>query len=313
MVSQGSASLTTSSNETRQALLSRQAEAQTLASRLPDLLIEAMRIAMTIAHGIHGRRRVGPGETFWQFRQYENADSVTLIDWRRSASSDQLYVREREWEAAHTFWLWPDLSASMDFQSHLGACSKRDRTLVLLLATAELLVRSGERIGLLGLSNPTASRHATSRLAEIVATHATSPVLTSGLPPAIQLSRFSSVILFSDFLDPPDEIIGRIRTLAAAGVSGHLIQVLDPAEETLPYEGRAEFLSPESNQRWVADHVGSLREQYMTRLAQHKAEICEHIQRMGWSHLCHHTDRSTAEPLLQLIARLQVGDVGGTR
>ena len=313
MASQGPVSLKTSTDETRQMLLSRQAEAQTLASRLPDLLIEAKRIAMTIAHGIHGRRRAGPGETFWQFRQYETADSATLIDWRRSASSDQLYVREREWEAAHTFWLWPDLSASMDFQSHLSASSKRDRVLVLLLATAELLVRSGERIGLLGLSNPTASRHATSRLAEIVAAHATSPILTSGLPPAIQLSRFSGVILFSDFLDPPDEIIDRIGTLAAAGVSGHLIQVLDPAEETLPYEGRTEFLNPESNQRWVADHVGSLREQYIARLAQHKAEISEHVQRMGWSHLFHHTDRSTAEPLLQLIARLQAGDVGGTR
>ena len=36
---------------------------------------------------------------------------VTGIDWRRSASSDNLFVREREWEAAHTVWLWVDLSA----------------------------------------------------------------------------------------------------------------------------------------------------------------------------------------------------------
>src|SRR5688572_18328789 len=109
-------------------------EAHGLADRLPDLLIEADRIATTVAHGIHGRRRAGPGETFWQFRQFQTNDAAQLIDWRRSASSDHLYVREREWEAAHTVWLWPDLSRSMDFRSHLAPVTKRERALVLMLA-----------------------------------------------------------------------------------------------------------------------------------------------------------------------------------
>src|SRR5690606_24941856 len=129
-------------------------EAHGLAEHLPDLLIEADRIAQTVAHGIHGRRRAGPGETFWQFRTYEPQDSAQLIDWRRSASSDHLYVREREWEAAHTLWLWPDLSPSMNFQSHLATTTKQDRAVVLMLALTELLVRGGERVGLLGITPP---------------------------------------------------------------------------------------------------------------------------------------------------------------
>src|SRR6056297_2891631 len=133
-------------------------EAQGLAARLPDLLVEAMRVANTLVHGIHGRRRAGPGETFWQFRHYEQTDDAKLIDWRRSASSDQFYVREREWEAAHTFWVWANLSPSMVFRSHLAPAYKRDRALVLLLAATELLVRSGERVAYLGLSRPSASR-----------------------------------------------------------------------------------------------------------------------------------------------------------
>ena len=128
-------------------------EAQAVAERLPELLLDALRVANTVAHGIHGRRRAGPGETFWQFRQFTQAsDPATVIDWRRSASSDTLYVREREWEAAHTFWLWPDVSPSMAFQSHLARSAKRDRAVVLTLAMAELLVRAGERIALLGLT-----------------------------------------------------------------------------------------------------------------------------------------------------------------
>lgn len=290
--------------------MANEAEAQALADRLPDLLIEAMRISMTIAHGIHGRRRAGPGETFWQFRQYESTDSTGLIDWRRSASSDHLYVREREWEAAHTFWLWADISPSMAFQSHLSGQSKRDRALVLLFAAAELLVRSGERVALLGLTRPTASRHATTRLAEALAANHRLPMLQQGLPPAERLSRFSGVIIIGDFLDPPEQVNERLSALATPGVSGHLIQVLDPAEETLPYEGRAEFLAPEGSDRWIADRVESLREPYVEKLAAHKNAIAEHAQRLGWSYLVHHTDRSAAEPLLNLIVRLQHAESG---
>ena len=42
--------------------------AELLAERLPPLLVAAERVAMTVAQGVHGRRRVGVGETFWQFQ-----------------------------------------------------------------------------------------------------------------------------------------------------------------------------------------------------------------------------------------------------
>ncbi len=279
--------------------------AHALADVLPDLLIDADRIASTVAHGIHGRRRAGPGETFWQFRQYASQDSAQLIDWRRSASSDHLYVREREWEAAHTLWLWPDLSPSMNFR-HLGVVSKRDRAVVLMLAAAELLVRSGERVGLLGVTPPIASRRAATRLAEVLAGHG--DALAHGLPPDVQPNRFSSVVLIGDFLDPVEEVSGRIESIAAAGVTGHLIQVLDPAEETLPYEGRTEFLGLEDGTRWVADRVESLRAEYRQRLAAHRAAISDCATRLGWSFLVHHTDRSGAEPLLALMMSLEGKD-----
>ncbi len=234
-------------------------EAQGLADRLPDLLLDALRVANAVAHGIHGRRRPGTGETFWQFRQFNQAsDAATIIDWRRSASSDHLYVREREWEAAHTFWLWPDVSPSMQFRSHLAQTAKRDRAVVLTLAFAELLVRAGERIALMGVTPPLASRKASARIAEALAMHELDPALQASLPPPARLSRFSTALLFSDFLDPPQVIAQRITELAEGGVSGHLVQVLDPAEETLAYEGRMEFRGPEDGERWIADRVETL-------------------------------------------------------
>lgn len=280
-------------------------EAYGLADRLPDLVLEASRVAATISHGLHGRRRTGPGDTFWQFREFHANDAAPLIDWRRSAGSDRLYVREREWEAAHTVWLWPDLSPSMDFRSFLSPVTKRDRAVVLILTAAELLVRGGERAGLLGLVPPTASRKAVGRLAAALAHNSGEPVLTASQPPKQKLSRFSGVLLVSDFLDPIATTRAHIAELAAEGVSGHLVQVLDPAEETLPYHGRTEFLGMEGDDRWLTDRAETLRPRYQARLLAHREELMRFAHGFGWSFMVHHTDRPVSEPLLTLITRLQ--------
>jgi len=288
-------------------VLALEREAHGLADRLPEILVDAQRIAQTVAHGLHGRRRAGPGETFWQFRQFQSSDTLRQIDWRRSASSDHLYVREREWEAAHTVWLWPDLSPSMNFRSHLAPTTKRDRALLLTLATAELLVRGGERVAMLGLTAPSASRKATTRMAEAILAHEGAEMLQVTQPPKVHLARFSGAILVGDFLDPIEKTREHIETLAADGAVGHLVVVVDPAEETLPYEGRTEFLSPTGSQRWVADRAQSLRAEYQHRLEAHRAELVALTRRLGWSFIVHHTDHSPAEPLLSLIMRLQGG------
>lgn len=286
-----------------------QESAHALADRLPDLLIDAKRISQTVAHGIHGRRRSGPGETFWQFRPYERADSAQLIDWRRSASSDHVYVREREWEAAHTVWMWSDLSASMDFKSHLSAVTKRDRAVVLMLAAAELLVRGGERVGLMAMSQPSGSRRIASLLAEAIIANIATPLVKKSRPPLQQIPRHAEVLLFGDFLAPVPAIRERVEDLAALGARGHMVQVLDPAEETLPYDGRAEFSNPSGRERYLADRVESLRGEYQKRLADHRAQLEEFTHRLGWSFLVHHTDRPATEPVLTLVMRL-AGEMG---
>src|SRR5919206_5332914 len=122
--------------------------ALSLAHRMPRLVLEARRVAANLAHGIHGRRRAGTGESFWQFRPFVAGEAANRIDWRRSARDDRLYVREREWEAAHNIWLWIDRSASMGFSSDLASAPKVERALILGLGLADALVEGGERVGL---------------------------------------------------------------------------------------------------------------------------------------------------------------------
>ncbi|MEM1045802.1 MAG: DUF58 domain-containing protein [Pseudomonadota bacterium] len=282
-------------------------EGRSLAKSLPDLLVEARRISNTIVAGWHGRRRSGPGETFWQFRPFVSGETTQAVDWRRSARDDHIYVREQEWDAAHTAWLWTDLSASMNFKSHLAPVTKRERSLVLMFAVADLLARGGERVGVLGLSRPVASRNA----AELVSNTLLHAKLDTAWPDTQMVREFSEVIVFGDFLDLVSDLTAWLDGLAASGARGHLVQVLDPLEETFPFGGRTEFIDPETGMKLVSGRAEDWREHYLERMRERRERLRLFVDRLGWTFQIHHTDRPASEPLLALYAGLSASDSGG--
>ncbi|PWV97569.1 uncharacterized protein DUF58 [Hoeflea marina] len=277
------------------------ARARQRAALLPDCLAEARRVANTVIAGWHGRRKRGIGETFWQFRPYVDGESLSRIDWRRSARDDSLYVRDREWEAAHTIWLWADLSPSMHFKSDLGLVSKESRALVLLLAAAELLSRSGERIAFPGVLEPVASRNAAERLAMALSLARSGP---AGMPDLGRISRSSEVVLIGDFLDEADTLEGCIAPAARRGIRGHAIEVYDPAEETFPYSGRTEFRDPETGAKLVAGRAETVAADYRRVWLARREAMGAEVRRLGWSFLPHRTDRPASEALAALHGRL---------
>jgi uncharacterized protein (DUF58 family) len=275
-------------------------EAKGIAEGLPDLLIEAHRVASTVLAGWHGRRTSGRGETFWQFRPFVTGEAASSIDWRRSARDEHLFVREKEWEAAHTMWLWADFSASMDFRSRLAATTKRARATVLLLALADMLSAAGERIGLAGASDPILARNGAERIAAVVPVAARLP----GPPDTRALRRFSDIVLIGDFLDPIAQTEATLDSILKSGARAHLLQVTDPIEETFPYSGRTEFVDPESGARHVVSRAEQYRYDYQARLAALRDYLRTICRRVDWTFLIHRTDRPATEPLLALHARL---------
>jgi uncharacterized protein (DUF58 family) len=276
------------------------AEAKSLAAGLPDLLVEARRVASVVAAGWHGRRTSGRGETFWQYRHFMPDDTIGGIDWRRSARDQHLYVRETEWEAAHTIWLWVDLSTSMDTRSRLAPVSKRDRAVVILLALAELLAKAGERVGLLGVGNPILSRNAAERVAEYLSQAGGN----GAAPDARNLRRLSDLVMIGDFFDPLDEIEKALVPITRCGARTHLLQVVDPVEETFPFTGRVEFRDPETGTTHVLDRTELHRSEYERLLAAHRDRLARICRRLDWTFLIHRTDRPATDPLLALDARL---------
>ena len=282
-------------------------EARTLAATMPRLILDARRVAATVIHGLHGRRRAGPGENFWQYRRFVSGEPAARVDWRRSARDEHLYVREQEWEAAHTVWIWPDRSPSMVFASPLVWETKLDRALVIAFALAEVLVDGGERIGIPGLMRPTASRNVIEKMAQAIVHDQAE---RASLPPSFAPSPLAEVVVLSDLWSPIAEVHETIARLSTTGAHGHVVQVVDPAEETFPYAGRVEFVEPEGGGSVTAGRAEAWRADFEARVALHRAEIRAETDRLGWSFTIHRTDRPATELLLKLHNQMGAGPNG---
>ncbi len=286
---------------TPRALAPRQ-QAEKLAGTLPPLLVAAERVAAVVAQGVHGRRRVGSGETFWQYRRYQPGDATTMIDWRQSARSRHVFIRENEWEAAESVWLWCDASPLMHYRSPLATAAKAERAALLVLALAVLLVRGGEHIALLGANDrPSTGAGALDRLVARIERGAEA---AASLPPAEALPRHAQVVLVGDLLSPFSEIEALVKHYAGRGVKGHLVQTTDPAEEALPFVGRTRFQGMEGEGEILIGRPETVRADYVARFVAHRESVADIARAVGWTFAVHHTDRPAQSALLALYGAM---------
>lgn len=273
--------------------------ALSLAQKMPRLVLEARRVAANLAHGIHGRRRAGVGESFWQFRPFVAGEAAQRIDWRRSGRDDRLYVREREWETAQTVWLWIDRSASMGYSSDLAQAPKIERAIVLGFALASCFVEAGERVGLLGLMPPRATRRIAETMAQTIVADRSS--LEEDLPPEAPIAPQHEAILIGDFLAPVRDIAAAVESISSRGARGHLVMIVDPVEETFPFQGQAVLHDLEDGLSLRIGDAASWGETYRTRIEMHRDELQELTRRRGWTLTIHRTDRPASEAALRLM------------
>lgn len=280
------------------------AGAESLAAPLPPLLAEARMLARTVLLGAHGRRRAGAGDEFWQYRPAQIGDEARQVDWRRSARSDQHFVREMEWQAAQSVMLWVDGGASMQYASDAAFPTKADRANLLAMAVAILLMDGGERVALAALGTPPRIgetqllRIAQGLTQEAVRPEYDAPVLDAMLPR-------SKALFLSDFLGDIDAIEAALTRAADRGVTGTLVQILDRAEESFPFDGRTIFESVGGGMRHETLRAGALRDRYLERLATRKDRLDRICRATGWRYLCHHTDHPAQSALVWIFGAMQ--------
>ena len=278
--------------------------AEDLAAPLPPLLAAAEHLAQTVLLGAHGRRRSGMGDEFWQYRPARPGDEARMIDWRRSAMSDQHFVREKEWQAAQSVHIWVDEAQSMEFSSIKSGETKADRARLLGLAMSVLLIRGGERVALASLGTPPrSSQLQLLRIAEAFTRKDAAP--DYGAPEVRGMLPHARALFISDFMGDVDAVTTQLTKAADRGVKGVLLQILDPQEEAFPFDGRTIFESMGSSLRHETLKAGDLRDRYLQRLAERKDRLSGLARATGWLYDCHHTSDSAQAALLWLYSALE--------
>lgn len=278
--------------------LALRSDAEALAGPLPALLAQADQLASTVLLGDHGRRRAGMGDTFWQYRIAQSHDSARSIDWRRSARSDTSFVQDKEWLIAQSVMLWVDQSASMRFTSNDAIPTKSNVARLLGLATAILLIRGGERVGILGSDTP--PRRGENALTQLAQTLSEDMQSDYGIATTQGLLPSSRALFISDFLGDLAPLETALFTAADRGVRGTLLQILDPQEEAFPFDGRTIFESMIGQISHETLKARDLKDRYLERLAARKDRLNELARATGWQFHTHHSDSANSAALLWL-------------
>ncbi|MBA4489453.1 DUF58 domain-containing protein [Paracoccus sp. S1E-3] len=273
------------------------ARAEAAAAALPPLVLARGPIAATVAPGGHGLRRPGHGEDFWQYRLAHEGDTASAIDWRRSARGDSRFVRDRERQTARTAAIWLGRGAGMNYAGQQGGETKLDRSRLIALSLSLSLIRAGERVALLG-DNPGSGAAQAAKLSAGIAA-LTPLVQDADAPPAAAVRTGQVVLMIDDFLNDLSALEVFARRVAELGASGVLLQVLQPDEESFPFDGAIRFETAGGLHHDTRD-AGGLRTAYLARLEERRMALGRMARQAGMVFGTHDLGRPVSEAMIWL-------------
>ena len=278
------------------------ATAQQLAGGLPPLLLAAEHLLrqMQATHGgLHGRKRQGYGQSFWQFRPYVAGDPIRSIDWRQSAKSMRSFVRETEWEGRESVLFWLQNDPAMICPAGHTTQTKRDIGSVLIFALAMLLARGEENFGWLAEQGVALGQHGLQQFWQGWQS-ATTP---TSLPPSHPLKPAqagSTLVLLGDFWAPPSSWQVLLSQWQAQCCSGLLVRLIHPDELYFPFEQSSQFRTPDQQLSVTLGQPSQLRSKYLKALQEHTAAM----QLLAAQHGFTWVDLPTDQPLPSMLSRL---------
>ncbi len=285
----------TKADDIRQNATLRQ-QSEEASESLPALQAIAEKAVASILHGDHSQSKPGMGEKFWQYREYVQGDRPQDIDWRQTAKTEHVFIRQKEWQTTQTSVFWCSQNPSMEFASSKKRPSKITAARVLTLALGIMMTRAGEQIGTFGSRKSGRSQNALQdlglKITEDIRTRASLPD-----PKIFDLPRHAFFVQIGDFLDPIEDIESCFKNFSAQSSGGFVIQVLDPAEINLPYDGRVLFEDKSHGLRQQIDNVASVRSAYKAKIAAHIEEVHKLCKEHHWHHVLHTTDTDYRETL----------------
>ena len=278
-------------------------QAERIAARIPNINLRANKIAESIWTGLHSRKKVGPGESFWQFRKYEHGDPAQLIDWRRTAKTNEIFIQERELETVQNIVLWRDTSDSMNFTSDKNIDKKIERANLIIITLSIILAKSGENISLNGhKQKPLRGKSATDFISEEILKNVKNSY--KEIPDISEIKNNSHVVFIGDFLLPISKLEESFKMLSNKNIHANFVHILDPSEHTLPYKGRVNFNSLEDDTSILIGNVESVKKDFISNIESHYKNLKDLILSYSWQYLSHTTSNLPEEAIRSIYFSL---------
>jgi len=274
-------------------------------ARLSNLYLKARWVVEGIMSGIHRSRSKGFSVEFEEHREYSPGDEIRRIDWKALGKFDRYFIKETEDETNLRAYLLLDSSASMDYASN--GITKFDYGCILTASLAYLILQQQDAAGLVIFSNRVDSfippRAKRGYLMEIL--HALEERRPSGETNvgkileevAGKMRRRGLVILISDLLDEPEEILKGLRLFRFKGNDVIVFHLLDAAELELPFDGNILFEDIEESSLRVTADPQAIRKVYRKVVE----EFVDHLRKECREQAIDYQLLSTSTPLDQVL------------
>ncbi|MCH2113584.1 MAG: DUF58 domain-containing protein [Pirellulales bacterium] len=257
--------------------------------KISRLDLRAQFIVKGFLQGLHASPFHGFSVEFSEHRKYAPGDNPDDIDWLVYAKTDKYYIKKFEAETNLTGYLVMDLSASMAY-SYEQELSKFEYSICLAAALCYLMIHQNDPVGLITFGekiadslSPKSKRqqigNILSHLARLEPRDKTD-IGRSLNQLAAMLRHSSLVMLFSDLLGDPDEVISALRRLRHGGHDIILFHVLDKAEVDFPFEGLVELEDPESRAS-LEVNADAYRSDYLEELGEFRTRYDRECHQIG--------------------------------
>ncbi len=272
------------------------------ASLLPKIVFDSEVLSRNIIEGLHASRFSGKGEEFWQFKEYRRGDDISSIDWRKSAASSKILVKQKENETAKTIYFYFDRTKSMLFKSKKSLQNKYQAAVLLTLTLSRMFLKNRENVYHFNNKSVIKCSNDLSSFTE----HFLLKENDINYPDKSLIADNSICFIVSDFLYDLEAVENFLINLKKKNVGGFLIQVLDPLEINFSVKENLILNDLETNAKLRIDESKEYKDFYDKRLNVLQKGLKSLCKNSNWSYLLYDTNKNIKPVLLEIFKSITI-------
>ncbi len=280
-------------------------------AKITGLHLRARHIVEGFVSGLHRSPYHGFSIEFAEHREYVPGDDLRYVDWKVFGRTDKFYLKQFEDETNLLCYLVLDVSESMRYRGPHSHLSKFEYAQSLAAALAWLVLQQQDAVGVVTFdseirsflrpsNNPAHLQQVMQALEQVNLKHKTSAGrIFHEL--AERMTKRGVVIVFSDLFDDVDSISAGLKHFRYRQHDVIVFQILDSAEEALPFDRPTRFQGLEGFPDVVTD-PRTLRKAYQTEMSRFLNRLRGECRRLELDHRLIRTDRPLDEALSSYLS-----------